>query len=123
MTPLPKGPKLPKTADRTPKPPFGAAGAKLWADVTDALVLDAHEERLLLELCRTADTCDALQAVIDRDGVLADSSQGVRAHPALQELRQQRIAFARLVSALGLPDGLNRERTRPVRGVYRIAGA
>lgn len=98
--------------------PFGPAGAKLWTDVLDALVLDAHEERLLVELCRTADTLDALQAVVDRDGVLSESSQGVRAHPALQELRQQRIAFARLVAALDLPEGMKKPR-----GVYRIAGA
>ncbi len=62
--------------------------------------------------------------------MLSDSSQGVRAHPALQELRQQRIAFARLITALGLPSGMKqaesqnrRSRPRPVRGVYQIKGA
>ena len=107
---------------------FGAAGSQLWDSVIDVLVLDAHEERLLTELCRTADQMDELQAIVERDGVLSDSSQGVRAHPALQELRQQRIAFARLLTALGLPSGIHdaKDRTRkrhsrPVRGVYKIA--
>jgi len=110
------------------KPPeLGTAGNDLWDSVTDVLVLDAHEQRLLTELCRTADACDELEKIVQRDGVLSDSSQGVRAHPALQELRQQRIAFARLVTALGLPSGLKaahttRTRPRPVRGVYRIGG-
>jgi hypothetical protein len=112
------------------EPAFAAAGTQLWQSVTAVLVLDAHEEQLLVELCRTADQLDELQKIVDRDGVLSDSSQGVRAHPALQELRQQRIAFARLVTALGLPSGMRdaqsqtkRGKPRPVRGVYRIAGA
>lgn len=118
-------------AQKPPQAPvFGVTGSQLWKSVTDVLVLDAHEQLLLTELCRTADQLDQLQAVVDRDGVLADSSQGVRAHPALQELRQQRIAFARLVTALGLPSGLQdaknqtkRVKPRQVRGVYKIAGA
>lgn len=116
------------------KPPqkalFGASGTALWQSVNDVLVLDSHEEKLLAELCRTADACDELQKIVDRDGVLADSSQGVRAHPALQELRQQRVAFARLIAALGLPSGIRdaaaqatRTKPRQIRGVYRIAGA
>lgn len=111
------------------KPQFGEAGTRLWESVTADLVLDAHESLLLTQLCRTADQLDELQAIVDRDGVLADSSQGVRAHPALQELRQQRVAFARLIAALGLPQGMKqaqaenrRSRPRPARGVYRIHG-
>lgn len=113
---------------KPPEPAFGAAGQDLWESVIGVLVLDAHEQKLLTELCRTADTLDELQRIVERDGVLADSSQGVRAHPALQELRQQRIAFARIVSALGLPSGLKdakskRSRPRPLRGVYTIGSA
>lgn len=111
------------------KPQFGSTGSQLWESVNEVLVLDAHEHLLLTELCRTADQLDELQKIVERDGVLSDSSQGVRAHPALQELRQQRIAFARLITALGLPSGMKqaqsdtkRSKPRPVRGVYRIAG-
>lgn len=62
-----------------------------------------HELGTLREACRTATAIDALQAVVDRDGVMNESSQGLRAHPALVELRQQRICFSRLVAALAIP--------------------
>lgn len=35
--------------------------------------------------------------------MLNESLQGVRAHPALVELRQQRMAFTKLVAALAIP--------------------
>jgi len=49
----------------------------------------------------------------------------LRAHPALPELRQQRIALARLVASLGLPTGVVDEdqpkrQRRSVRGVYSV---
>jgi hypothetical protein len=119
--------------DRQPPEGLGASGAALWCAVVDALDLDEHEALALRELCRTADILDTLQAIVDRDGVLAESSQGMRAHPALVELRQQRIAFARLVSAMQLPSGLaapqpggaqpvQPQRRPGVKGVYAING-
>ena len=52
-----------------------------------------------------------------------------RAHPALVELRQQRIAFACLVAQLGLPVGdqdaahvKGQQQRRATRGVYGITG-
>lgn len=120
--------------DCQPPDGLGAAGMTLWSAVTGVLDLDEHEALALRELCRTADTLDTLQAVVERDGVLAESSQGMRAHPALVELRQQRIAFARLVSALQLPSGLSApqqggappvqpaQRRPGVKGVYAING-
>lgn len=120
--------------DRQMPDGFGAAGTKLWSAVTGGLVLDEHEALALRELCRTADILDTLQAVVDSDGVLADSSQGVRVHPALIELRQQRIAFARLASAMQLPTGLTEphsvgaqtaqpfQRRPSIKGVYSVNG-
>jgi hypothetical protein len=120
--------------DRHPPKGLGDAGTALWSAVTNALDLDEHEALALRELCRTADTLDRLQAIVDRDGELAESSQGMRAHPALVELRQQRIALARLVSAMQLPSGLaapqpggaqpvHPAQRRPgVKGVYAIGG-
>lgn len=110
----------------THKPPSGLhkSGKALWAALTDAYDLEQHELGLLLEACRTVDQLDQLQAAVDRDGVLAESSQGARAHPALVEARQQRIALARLLAALRVPageeDGRGRGRGTP-RGVYGIA--
>lgn len=120
--------------DRQPPDGLATAGAALWDAVTNVLDLDEHEALALRELCRTVDTLDRLQAIVDRDGELAASSQGMRAHPALVELRQQRIAFARLVSAMQLPSGLTQpqqgdgqpaqpaQRRPGVRGVYAING-
>ncbi len=112
------------------KPPTGlrAAGKRLWSDTVAQYEMTAHERELLLQACRTADSLDALQKVLDRDGVLNESSQGTRVHPALPELRQQRVTFARLVAALGLESGVAEEETpkqqrRATRGVYGIRGA
>ena len=78
-------------------PPAGLAGSgrSLWASTTAEFELDEHELAILREACRTATAIDALQAVVDRDGVLNESSQGVRGHPALVELRAQRLCFAK----------------------------
>ncbi|MGE3844115.1 MAG: terminase [Vicinamibacterales bacterium] len=120
--------------DRPRPDGLATAGSVLWHAVTDVLDLDEHEALALRELCRTADVLDQLQAVVARDGVLLDSSQGARAHPALTELRQQRIAFARLAAAMRLPAGLadgkpsaagdaQRGQVRSgVRGFYAIDG-
>ena len=53
------------------------------------------------------------------------TSQGPRVHPALVELRQQRIALARLLAALRVPTGEDTGRAQHrtgVRGVYGIRG-
>ncbi|REE74377.1 hypothetical protein C8E05_3812 [Rhodococcus wratislaviensis] len=115
-----------------PRTPAGlrAAGKRLWSSTVDDFELAEHELGLLLQACRTADALDALQKALDRDGVLNNSSQGTRVHPALPELRQQRIAFARLVAALGLESGVQEDSApkqpkqprRATRGVYGIAG-
>ncbi|MFD6676059.1 terminase [Rhodococcus zopfii] len=111
------------------KPPAGlrAAGKRLWSSTLDEYDLAEHERGLLLQACRTADALDALQKVLDRDGVLNESSQGTRVHPALPELRQQRVTFARLVAALGLETGVVEDdapskSSRTPRGVYGITG-
>ncbi|KZF00879.1 terminase [Rhodococcus sp. EPR-157] len=78
-------------------------GAALWRSMTTAFDLEQHELTTLREVCRTVDAIDALQAVVDRDGVMNESAQGVRAHPALVELRQQRLALTKLVAALAIP--------------------
>lgn len=114
----------------TGKPPTAPSGLKdsgrrLWKAAVDVFDLDEHELALLREACRTVDSLDALQAAVDRDGVVVQSPQGVKAHPALVEVRQQRITFARLVAQLGIPtddDGKAGKQHRPARGVYGITG-
>ncbi len=97
-------------ADRAPNG-LKASGRRLWKAVTEALVLDEHERRLLLEACRTADHLDALDTAIAADGVLVDG----KAHPGLVEARQQRITLTRLLASLRLPEDLQRPDTRPQR--------
>jgi hypothetical protein len=75
---------------------------------------------LLRQACRVADSCDDLQAIVDSEGVLVAG----RAHPALTELRQQRIVLARLIVALRVPlgDQEGRSQYRGARGVSAIGG-
>ena len=112
---------------RVPNAPAGlkGSGRALWRAVLSDYVLDQHELTILREACRTADTLDALQALVDAEGLTAPSSQGVRAHPALVELRQQRVTFARMLTALRIPQGEDDGRTQArggTRGVYPLQG-
>jgi hypothetical protein len=112
-----------------PRAPAGAgdAGRRLWRAVLDEYELAEHELALLRQAVRVADTCEALQAVVSAEGELSTSRLGeVRAHPALVELRAQRILLARLVVALRVPLGDQEEAVAPrtqrrgLRGVYGV---
>lgn len=107
-----------------PNPPtdLKRSGRALWRAVVADFDLDEHEQQLLHETCRTRDLCDRLQTVLDSDGVMSTSSQGIRVHPAAVELRQQRIALARLLAALNVPSGEETPSVRAPRGVYAIRG-
>jgi hypothetical protein len=96
----------------------------LWKAVLTDFVLTEHETVVLREACRTADSIDDLQDLLEAEGLTSESLQGVRIHPALVELRQQRIALARLFAALHVPTGETEGRTqhRGARGVYGIRG-
>lgn len=88
-----------------PKLPAGlkAGGRKLWRSVTDEYELGEHELSILLEASRTVDALDALENIVREEGVTNVSPQGVRAHPALVEARQQRVTLAKLVASLRIP--------------------
>ena len=113
---------------KTPKQPNGlrTSGRALWIAVMTEYDLEEHEATILREACRTADSLDALQGLLDTEGHMGETAQGPRVHPALVELRQQRLAFARLMTALRIPqgeqDGRGQTRGTP-RGVYSIRGA
>lgn len=95
---------------------LGDAGRRLYEDVIGKYDLEEHELALLLEACRTVDMCERLQVIIDESGVMTVTGQGLpKVNPAVVELRYQRIALARIISALRLPDedeGLNRPQWR-----------
>ncbi len=116
--------------DRDIAPPMQAAGRRLWDSVHGEYVLDEHERAVLTGACRTADALTVLDAVVRAEGPLLDGPQGVRAHPALVEARQQKVVLARLLAALRLPAGSEGDvpaSARPPRragakGVYPIRG-
>lgn len=113
--------------EKTPKPPteLRTTGRALWRAVLEEYELDRHEVTILREACRTADALDGLQALLDADGLMGSTSQGPRIHPALVEARQQRVTFARLLTALRIPTGEDEGRTQTrggARGVYAIRG-
>jgi hypothetical protein len=115
------------------RPPAGsgARGKRLWSSVAGRFELDEHELALLTEAVRTVDVLADLDAAVRRDGPLVESPQGLKAHPAAVEARQQRIVLARLLAALRVPageDGDHQASARPqrragARGVYGIRGA
>jgi hypothetical protein len=111
-----------------PKPPagLGKTGRALWRAVMRDFALDEHETTILREACRTADSLDALQVLLEAEGLMSETSQGPRIHPALVELRQQRVTFARLLTALRIPIGeadAGRTQARGgTRGVYGLRG-
>ncbi|MGP5724611.1 terminase [Arthrobacter rhombi] len=80
-----------------------AGGKKLWKAVTDEFELGEHELSVLLEASRTVDALEALEKVVRAEGVTMTSPQGVKAHPALVEARQQRVTLAKLVASLRIP--------------------
>lgn len=114
---------------RAPAPPKGSAvgGRRLWRSVLDSFDLEEHELALLREAVRTVDTLDGLAAIVADEGLIVSTPTGPRAHPALVESRQLKIALARLLAALRMPDGEagdesqgRRQRRVGARGVYKL---
>lgn len=101
---------------KVPRPPkrLDTAGRALWRDVVKVYELTDLELRLLTEVCATADVIDQLDAVVAEEGVVTVGSRDQRVtHPAVTELRMQRVTFGRLLGQLALPD--------PDGGVVRTA--
>jgi hypothetical protein len=120
------------TGSDRPSAPAGlkAGGRAFWRATTAQFELNDHEMVIMKEMCCTIDLLDGLQAVVDAEGVVLPWGDGIRAHPALPELRQHRIALARLLVALGIAgeeeDQLaapRRQRRGGSRGVYRLPGS
>ena len=90
----------------TKSPPgLGARGRAFWRATTATFDLEPGERELLAEASRTLDEIDSLTAAIARDGVTVAGSTGhTRTHPAINEVRQHRLALGRLVAQLALPD-------------------
>lgn len=84
---------------------LGARGRRFWMTVTGTYELDAPEAELLIETCRMLDDCEALHGVVTAEGRTVPGSRGqIRAHPALAELRANRVVLGRLLAQLQLPN-------------------
>lgn len=111
------------TSVKTPRG-LGGGGRRLWRAVVADYELEQHEVTLLLELCRAVDTCAALQAQVDAEGLTQKNRLGeMKLHPCLVELRQQRLLVGKLTALLRIPlgeavDDEPRGQLRAVRGVY-----
>jgi hypothetical protein len=109
------------SAHRAPRG-LNPAGRKLWDALNSEFALEQHELLLLENAARTADLVAGLQALLDEEGLVS----GGKTHPALPEIRQQRITLARLLVALRVPSGEESDRPagqrRGIRGVYQLGG-
>lgn len=96
------------------------AGERLWKAVTNEFDLQEHELSMLEQAARVRDRIADLQQLVEDDGLMLESSQGMRLHPGIAETRQQQIALARLLAQLDVPDPDG--DLPPARGSYRIRG-
>lgn len=84
---------------------LGAKARAYWKSIADVFELDAHEWRLLEDICREIDLIEAMQKELEGSALVVEGSQGQPvANPLVQELRQHRSTVNTLMKALKLPD-------------------
>jgi hypothetical protein len=102
----PAGPVKGSTPTKPRTVPTGmkAAGKALWKEVTGTYSLAPGEMPLLALACRQADDVAALEALLAADGLVVAGSAGqLRLSAVVTELRQGRLALAKLLDQLALP--------------------
>lgn len=83
---------------------LGKAGRALWRSITGEWELDPRELALLSAACRQSDDVAALEAALATDGLVTLGSAGQpRMNAVITELRQSRMAVAKLLVDLRLP--------------------
>lgn len=88
---------------RAPKG-LGAAGKKLWRDLTADTEFEPHGLRLLTDACRVADLIAKLdQAAEDSPLVVKGSTGQPVINPVIAEARVQRGLLAKLLKDLNIP--------------------
>jgi phage terminase small subunit len=108
MTKAPKRPKPPRNLD--------AAGKQIWkalqADLPDDWEMTAREVELLHLAARQADLVAELEEALAEEGITVAGAAGQRRMNAVAtELRQSRIALARLLGEIEMPEGEDEEPT------------
>ncbi len=111
-----------------PDPPLGRAGLALWDRLVGVRANGEHYTFLPHEIgvveacCRQADDLAELERVIERDGYTVTGAAGQsRLNGAVTEARQGRLALARLLGALALPDEDERPMTEAQRRAQKAA--
>lgn len=93
----------PLPAQRPPSG-LGKAGRALWRSITGAYQLDPRETTTLAAAARQADDLAALETALAAGALVVEGSKGQPVlNAAVGELRQGRLALARLLGTLNLP--------------------
>jgi hypothetical protein len=117
------------TPEHRPSPlaGVGPAGRALWKTVLDDLPaeldFDPRELAILAAACRQADAVVELEQAIERDGVMIVGAAGqARMNACVTEARQGRLALARLLGDLDLPDEAEQPRSAASKRAQHAAG-
>jgi hypothetical protein len=114
-------------SDAIPAPPeeLRQAGRQLWLDLAESFTFRRDELPLLLEICRTKDRLDWLNAELVGAPATVRNVRGDEVtNPVLIEARMQGAQFGRLLAQLRLPDddGNKPQRRGGHRGAYGTGG-
>lgn len=101
---------------------LGSKGRALWRNLWAEYEFHGESVAVLEMLCRQFDLNAALEEAIERDGLMVEGSQGQPTlNRAVSELRQGRLAAARLLEAVGIPADEASIRTAASRDAQRAA--
>jgi hypothetical protein len=111
-----------RAADRDTPGGLDLAGQQLWADIATRYDLAPRERTVLVAACRQADDIARMEADIMRDGTVVIGAAGQqRLNAAVTEARNGRVALARLLGALALPDAEEQPETEATRRARHAA--
>src|SRR5688572_6536310 len=86
-----------------PAPKHLSAASKRWFnEIASGFVLESHHLRLLQLAAEAFDRSQEARALLARDGIVVNTENGPKTHPAVAVERDSRLAFARLVREVGL---------------------
>jgi hypothetical protein len=97
---------------------------KLWySNVLLDFELEPHHERLLQLAAEAWDRSQAARVILDKDGLVLESRQGVKPHPCIAIERDSANRFAALIKQLELDvDEPKRGPGRPATGYDTFTG-
>jgi hypothetical protein len=78
---------------------------RLWSDLTVEFKLGADGEALLLVGLRALTRLEEAERIVGAEGLTVAGGNGTaRAHPLLGTIKEERLAFVRIMRQLGLDD-------------------